>query len=507
MRYLLCILLLLLTHSAHAQPSRYILSGDGASRVYIQNDGNAVVQWLVDGVWVIADAREGGWSSSRTIKPKPDPPPPPPPPPPHSNPIRGELREVDVLSDSAHFEDGSGQEVLPVGFTWFGALEVYRYDRPEFDRILAAASSAGMQFARILFAVADLDEGGYWAGHEILPHDITYPSGKRVPAMPDYEGAVVGLGRAFEAAGMQVYVSSGGLGGVFGTDTRRASQWSRRIGVLLNASGVRVAFVDVNESWQNWFIELRATPDDVYRYIIEPFEQGYAKPLIALRSSPSANESTDALNVWAGDIIDKHGHRGWYPQDHVSAVRHARGIFYTGDGPIPDKRVGIESEPVGPGASVQTLNDPEALALLAAANFTGGFAFVFHSDVGVRSWIGAVDAAPGFFAVPKVHTYLPQNLQSAYTVRLHGGLSQSPLTDGDGFPGENRVDSVLTEDGRRFVTLVYGADGYTRLLAREAVRFTIVTPDTGESHSFTLMAGEALEVYYRAGRVLIGEVL
>jgi len=114
---------------------------------------------------------------------------------------------------------------------------------------------------------------------------------------------------------------------------------------------------------------------------------------------------------------------------------------------------------------------------------------------------------PGFAAVPRVHRYLPPNLMSAYTVRLHGGRSESPLTDADGFPGQNRVDSVLTEDGRRFVTLVYGEDGYTRLLARVAVRFSIITPDTGEAHSFTMQAGDTLEVSYSAGRVLVGEVL
>ena len=66
------------------------------------------------------------------------------------------------------------------------------------------------------------------------------------------------------------------------------------------------------------------------------------------------------------------------------------------------------------------------------------------------------------------------------------------------------MDSVLTEDGRRFVALVYGEEGYTRLLARVPVRFSIITPDTGESHSFTLYAGETLEVYYGAGGGLVG---
>ena len=191
-------------------------------------------------------------------------------------------------------------------------------------------------------------------------------------------------------------------------------------------------------------------------------------------------------------------------------MRHARGIFYDENGgvEIPDLRLGIESEPTGPKASVRELTDPEALCLLAVSNFTGNFGYVYHSGAGVRAWNwNTIDEMPGFAAVPRVHRYLPPDLMSAYTVRLHGGLPGSPLTDADGFPGENRVDSVVTEDGRRFVTLVYGEDGYTRLLARVPVRFSIMTPDTGEAHAFTLQAGESLDVYYRAGRVLVGEVL
>jgi hypothetical protein len=357
----------------------------------------------------------------------------------------------------------------------------------------------------VLFA-----EGGhpYWNEHEVLPHDITREDGVRIAGWPDYEEQVLGLGRDFAAAGLQVFVSSGDLANVFAGDRDRAAQWAKRLGELLSISGARVAFVDVNEAWQNWVTGLAPSPGEVDRYVIQPFLTGYGNSTIALRSIGLGGESTESLNRWAGDTIQKHGHRGDYSQDHTSAVRRARGVFYAGDGPIPDRRVGLESEPGGPGASGTSFDDPEAIALLAAANFAGGFGFTFHSSAGVRAWLGAtVDEMPGFAAVPRVAGYLPSDLMSAYTVRLHGGLPASPLTDADGFPGENRVDSVLTEDGRRFVALVYGEEGYTRLLARVPVRFSIITPDTGEPHSFTLYAGETLEVHYGAGRVLVGEVL
>jgi hypothetical protein len=471
----------LVTAPVFAQHRAWTMPADGGTAVVPRHDGHvAVPQAQLD-------------NTSPTQ-----------PPTAHPNPLDGELRAVEVLSRGGHFEHDLG-EVLPVGLTYFGALEQRKFFPAEYQRQVAAIAAAGYQYARVLFAV-----GGdpYWTGHEVPPHDITTADGVRIPGWPDYEEQVVGLGRDFAAAGLQLFVSSGDLANVFDGSPDQVARWARRVGELLRVSGARVAFVDVNEAWQNWVTGPAPSPDEVNRYVIQPFLEGYGMPTIALRSAAFGGEGTGALNRWAGDIVQKHGHRGDYPQDHTSAVRHARGVFYAGDGPIPDKRVGVESEPVGPGASGNSLDGPEAIALLAAANFTGGFAFTFHSSAGVRAWLGeTIDEMPGFAAVPRVHRYLPPNLMSAYTVRLHGGRSESPLTDADGFPGQNRVDSVLTEDGRRFVTLVYGEDGYTRLLARVAVRFSIITPDTGEAHSFTMQAGDTLEVSYSAGRVLVGEVL
>ena len=73
---------------------------------------------------------------------------------------------------------------------------------------------------------------------------------------------------------------------------------------------------------------------------------------------------------------------------------------------VPRVKLGIESEPVGPGSSVSTLSDPEALALLAVANLIGGFAHVFHSGNGVRWWLGAVEDEPGVCGCAQ-HAALP----------------------------------------------------------------------------------------------------
>jgi hypothetical protein len=423
--------------------------------------------------------------------------PPEPKPPLHPDPIWGELRAVSSLEERAHYADDEG-EILPVGFTWFSALDQRRRDPAGFRRTLTAAAAAGYQFARVLFAVAT-PPGGYWDGHEITPAD------------PDYDELVAGLGRDFAAAGMQVFVSSGGLYDVFRGDLNACADWSRRLGSLLARSGVRVAWVDVNESWQNWITGSTPAPADIDRYVTSPFAETYGGDFIPLRSSQPGDEIAELFDAWsAGRVIQKHGHRGFYEGDFVTAVRHARGIFYDEQSPdtvrVPRVKLGIESEPVGPGSSVSTLSDPEALALLAVANLIGGFAHVFHSGNGVRWWLGAVEDEPGFVAVPSTPHFLPRDLHSAFNTITHGGLSASPFTDGRGFPTDNRVDSVLSDDGR-FVTLAYGNGGHTALEARRAVEFTIYTPHTGEARPFRLQAGETLDLRYGAGRVAVGRYL
>jgi hypothetical protein len=65
-----------------------------------------------------------------------DGPPPSPSEPPaieHLTPIHGEFRAVDVMAPGAHFEDDTG-ELLPVGLTYFGALEQRKFSPAEYQR-------------------------------------------------------------------------------------------------------------------------------------------------------------------------------------------------------------------------------------------------------------------------------------------------------------------------------------------------------------------------------------
>ena len=136
----------LVTAPVFAQHRAWTMPADGGTAVVPRHDGHvAVPQAQLD-------------NTSPTQ-----------PPTAHPNPLDGELRAVEVLSRGGHFEHDLG-EVLPVGLTYFGALEQRKFFPAEYQRQVAAIAAAGYQYARVLFAV-----GGdpYWTGHEVPPHDIT----------------------------------------------------------------------------------------------------------------------------------------------------------------------------------------------------------------------------------------------------------------------------------------------------------------------------------------------
>ena len=122
------------------------------------------------------------WPPKQVEIPPPTPTPTPDPPPSsHPNPLYGVLREVDIFQDSAHFEHDIS-EVLPLGLTWFGALEMRRSYYTEYIRLLNAIAVEGYQYARVLFAVGWYS---YWQDHEVAPIDFTTQDGREIQRWED----------------------------------------------------------------------------------------------------------------------------------------------------------------------------------------------------------------------------------------------------------------------------------------------------------------------------------
>jgi hypothetical protein len=471
-------------------------SPDGRTTFQVQNDQTVVYQEGV-AVGVLVVEKDGVIGPIPPLAPLPE----PELPIPGSDMIQGQLRAV----GDSHYEDDSGP-ILPLGKTYAG-LWMARNMPDRFYSDADAMAEAGYQKWRMWQSLGWYD---FWKDYEVPPVSFTAKEGYHVECWPDMDDIVFMVGKAMAERGIQLFWSCGDLQ-MFDGDLDACARWVKHNGQILRESGVRIAVADMNESWQNGI----TVPEDIDRYVIDPLREGYGQDFIALRSVASGDgETVENLNRWRrpGSPWQKHGHRGMFPNDHVTAVRHSRGINYPDPIP-PDMRLGVESEPGGPDIDrpghrgMGPINSPEALCLLAIANFMAPAIYVSHTHRGVKPWVGLLTDEPGFHEVPRVRAMLPPDLMSAYRQIVHGGRPDSPFTDADGFPeaSNRRIDSVCTNDGR-FVTLAYSGDGKTRLQALWALSFIIYTPHTGEAHSFTMAAGEVLDLQYDKGRLLVGQV-
>ena len=420
--------------------------------------------------------------------------------------IYGALRAV----PGSHFADDVGP-VLPLGITYGWGLGQYRADPDACLHQLDTIATAGYEFVRTWFSLGWYP---YWRGHEVAPIAFTGQDDVRVEAWPDYDDMVAGYCRALDERALRLFWSCGDLQ-MFDRNEAQLTTWAQTVGqvIAVAAPGVMI-FADVNEAWQNWLYDSEPDdPADLDRLVIDPLVDAYALPCLRLRSAYS--EEIVDLDRWGRPPLwQKHGHRGHFEQDHVSAIRHARGITYDEGHGRPVSRLGVESEPGGPsrdliGADVMgPIETPEALCLLAVANFMAPAAFVFHTHRGVRSWLGPIADEPGFEVVPNVRRHLPDDLQSAFRLIVHGNRDESPLTDADGFPeaADRRIDSVVAADDGRFVTLVYSLARHTRLRAVRALSCRIIVPDTGEYDDVTMTANAELDLEYACGRLIIGRL-
>ena len=469
----------------------------GAYEPVMLRDGNQITRRTADGVHTAAMGAD------------PHPlvvPPPPPPPPPASDGLVGRVR---IVGGDSHFEDDTGERLL-LGTTHGHGLHLYRDQRDQCLRELDAF------VGRYQSVRCWMTHGWYqraWAGHETTPVDFIARNGSQVLAWPDYEDVVVGYAQALQDRGLRLFWSCGDLQ-IFQRprsewadpddfdhpvpDEAACSQWARRNGELLRPFRNLIVKADTNEAWQNWLGDDEPAPEDIDRVVIDPLAEGYGQSFIKLRSANFEGEEMPALDEWARDLTQKHGYGD--NDDVVGTIRHARGIFYTGDGPIPQIRLGVESEP-------RVIDGAEAACLLAASNLISGFAYVFHTNAGVSPWLLDVRQSSGFDEVPGVLKVLPRDVQSRYRTIVHGGEGQtlSPFTDHDNFPSdiERRVDSSLADNGD-FVTIVHSDNGFTRLRAKWPVRFTIYTPGTWDHHDFVMAEDEVLPLFYSVGRILVG---
>jgi hypothetical protein len=344
----------------------------------------------------------------------------------HPSPLAGRLR-----IDGRVYLDDSGP-VLPV-FCHFGeAFSRYTRNRDAVRAQLDTVARAGYHGIRFWTVLS----GPYWSGREVYE-----------AFTPDYWGQMRDFLLDLKARKLRAVISQGGTGAV---DIPDRFGYAQRMSDVLDQTGtadVVAIFEGANESWQTG----EPDPNRLAQFV------GWVKsrhPAILCTISAPPGEGADELNAWSippADLFDVHGYRGGHWWDKV---RHIFSIPYEGQ---PQKRLGWQGEPTGPGAAVSVTEnkhelDDDTLAAMCAMSLMSRQAWCYMSGPGVL-FDSPIDAQPGFWTVPRMRDALPRDVMG-FDALIHGGTrwANERVFAAE---GETRCDHALSADGR-FVAVIYG---------------------------------------------------
>lgn len=395
-------------------------------------------------------------------------------------------------------------ELNALGASLFWAAWAWRNDRPRLERNLAYLASHGFDYFRALGVVGDPARADYWDGREIEWR------------WPDYADVIAGVtDLAWDRYGLRVEWTLIGDGQV--SVPAEADRY-RLVDTFLAMSRGRehkvMHFEIANESWQNGFsgsgglTQLRA---------LAAYMNARTDILVAA-SAPPGDGCGELASVYDGgvaDIATVHFDRDisqvdgpWRP------VRRPWGVNECADLPVASN-----NEPIGPGSSVNTENDPARLVAGAVATWVSGVPmYVFHSRAGVR---GDVDVSemPGADAFVRLRSLVPADIVG--WTRRNSGASEAPFQifahDARGevvadaawpdLPGATGgvVRAYGAVRGGEFFVFPMGVRGRAVMAPRRAVEFDVIDPLTGMvvRHA-SLGAGERFELTGGAAFALRG---
>jgi hypothetical protein len=177
-------------------------------------------------------------------------------------------------------------------------------------------------------------------------------------------------------------------------------------------------------------------------------------------SAFTGTEDVEVINRFSkspSTIFFVHSYRGgrWWDK-----VRHIFSFQYEGD---PEKRLGWQGEPAGPGRLVSAIDnrdelDADALSLMAAISLVTRQQWVYFSGPGVISNHPngeRFEHMPGFSEVPRVVSMLPADVMR-YDLLIHGGEASWGAVAPFLASGENRSDCAIYRPDGRFACVIYG---------------------------------------------------
>jgi len=397
------------------------------------------------------------------------------------------------------FCDDSGP-FLGLGASYFLALRDAKYDRERLNSNLTLLASNGFNYVRVLSMVS-------WDGLEVAPVTFTNRHKKVIEAWPDYWQQFRELLELAGRHGLRVEMTL--FADAQYVMPSKAARQAHMDGVLSNIAGREQHLMHLevaNEAWQNGFPGPQGVSD------LRAFTQYLAERTPVLVAITSNDDTSDQGIIAqyrgsAADLATVHFSRdtrtpegGWLPVRDTYRAGHLPGVP-----PV------VSNEPIGPGSSVGSENDPIKLCSAAVfaylANLPG---YVFHSRTGIYGYDQCCPPAgdplrfeqtPGIDAYRHLRQILPPDL--ANWTRNDGIESAAPFTvfcngQPDKYwpeasqPTNGCVRNIGARKGDNFVCLPMGIHrGGLNLKARETVQFEAFDPLTGAVVSnLTLKARE-----------------
>lgn len=396
------------------------------------------------------------------------------------------------LEGNAVADDGG--RFVALGASMFWAAWAYRNDRPRLERDLAFLSENGFDYIRALGVVGSPDEADFWDGREI---DWRWE---------DYDAVIAGLtDLAWGTYGLRIEWTLIGDGQLnIPNESDRYALADRFLAMSAGREDAIMHFEIANEAWQNGF----EGDAGLAQLLALTAHMRDRTDRIVAASAPVGQGCDAWLAMYAGDVADLatlHFDRdlstveaGWRPVRLPWDVQDCAGI-----------PVASNNEPIGPGSSVNTENDPTHLAAAAVSTWISGLPMhVFHSRAGVRGDTQIADE-PTATAFAHLDAIVPPDLpawtrrdalspEAPFVVFVeHGaGLDADrywPELAGDATSGVVRAPSAI--DGARFVTLLIGIRDHVVLEPRRAVDFEVIELLSGTTIATeSRAAGERLEV-------------
>lgn len=394
-----------------------------------------------------------------------------------------ERRTGEVSLDGHALQDNGG-EFLGLGVSYFQALRRTKFDRGRYRSDLDFLARRGFNYIRALSMVGWYDA---WEGREIAPVTFQNENGQTVQGWSDYAQQLRDMiDIAYDEYGIRTQLT------VFADAQLMPTQAARQAhmdGVLAAISGRehKVIMLEVaNEYWQNGFADPQGTTEvrAAGQYLADRTDV-----LISLSSPPEGNAAglQRMYQGSAADIATQHFSRdisapegGWRPVRDPWWVNSTTGV-----------PPASSNEPIGPGSSVSTENDPIKLVSAAAYSWMSGLPmYVYHTNAGVFGQTRFEDMA-GVSNYRHLSKILPGDI-AKWPQRTEGKDAFAPFTTYAGGQANRwwtevggTTTGVLRHlsnvNGDQFYTLPIAVQsGGVQLAAKQHMSMQVFNPLTGE---------------------------